>query len=64
MQKKDKGGSGKVARGVGLYTLEKVAGGAMLGALPKEVTLNPKGPRLAQKQERADILPGRSLLLK
>ena len=47
MWKKDEGGSGKVARGVGLYTLEKAAGGAILYALPKEATLNPKGRRLA-----------------
>ena len=62
MWKKDEGGSGKAARGAGLYTLEKAAGGAMLCALPKEATLNPKGPRLAWKQERADISPRRRLL--
>ena len=61
--KKDEGESGKTARGAGLYTLEKAAGGAMLGALPEEATLNPKGPRLAWKQERADISPRRRLLI-
>ena len=35
----------------------------MLGALPKEVTLNLKGPRLAWKQKRADISPRRRLLV-
>ncbi len=64
MWKKDEGGSGKTARGAGVYILEKAAGGAMLGALPEEATLNPKGPCLAWKQERADISPGRRLLKK
>lgn len=49
MWKKDKGGSGKIASGVGLYILKKVAGEAMPGALPEEVTPNPTGPRLAWK---------------
>lgn len=52
MWKKDEGGCGKTARATALYTLEKAAGGAMPGALPEEATLNPKGPRLAWKQER------------
>ena len=63
MWKKDEGGSGKTASGAGLYTLEKAAGRAMLGALPEEATLNPKGPRLAWKQERADISPRRRLFI-
>ena len=63
MWKKDKG-SGKTARGAGLYTLEKAAGGAMPGALPEEATLNPTEPRLAWKQERAGISPRRRLLIK
>ena len=55
--------SGKTARGAGLYTWEKAAGGAMPGALPEEATLNPTGPRLAWKQERAGISPGRRLFI-
>ena len=62
MWKKDEG-SEKTASAIGLYTLEKAAGGAMPGTLPEEATLNPKGPRLAWKQERADISPRRRLLL-
>ena len=49
MWKKDEGGSGKAARGAGLYTLEKAAGGATPGALPEEAALNPNEPRLAWK---------------
>ncbi len=64
MWKKDEGESGKTARGAGLYTLEKAAGRAMPGALPEEATLNPTGPRLAWKQERAGISSGRRLLFK
>ncbi len=64
MWKKDEEGSGKTASGAGLYTLEKAAGGAMPGALPEETTLNPTGPRLAWKQERAGISPRRRLLFK
>ena len=63
MWKKDEGGCGKTARGVGLYTLEKAAGGAMLGGLPEEATPNPKGPRLAWKQERVRISPRRRLFI-
>ena len=62
MWKKDEEKSGKTASGVGLYTLEKAAGGAMPGALPEEAALNPTGPRLAWKQERAGISPRRRLL--
>ncbi len=36
----------------------------MPGALPEEATLNPIGPRLAWKQERAGISPGRRLFNK
>ena len=61
MWKKDEGTSEKTARGAGLYTLEKAAGGAMPGALPEEATPNPTGPRLAWKQERARISPRRRL---
>ena len=61
MWKKDKGESEKTARGAGLYTFEKAAGGAMPGALPKEAALNPIGRRLAWKQERAVISPRRRL---
>ena len=39
MCKKEEGKSGKTARGAGLYTLEKAAGGAMPGALPEEAAL-------------------------
>ena len=49
MWKKDEGGSEKIARGAGLYTFEKAAGGAMSGALLKEAALNPIGRRLAWK---------------
>ena len=63
MWKKDEGRSGKTARGAGLYSLKKAAGGAMPGALPEEATPNPTGPRLAWKQERAGISPGRRLYL-
>ena len=63
MWKKDEGESEKTARGAGLYTFEKAAGGAMPDALPKETAPNPKGPRLAWKQERARISPGRRLFL-
>ncbi len=61
MWKKDEEGGGKTASGAGLYTSEKAAGGAMPGALPEEATLNPTGPRLAWKQERARISPRRRL---
>ncbi len=61
MWKKDERESGKTARGAGLYTFEKAAGGAMPGTLPEEATPNPTGPRLAWKQERASISPGRRL---
>ena len=64
MWKKDEGRSEKTARGAGLYILEKAAGGAMLGTLPEEATPNPTGPRLARKQERAGISPGRRLFIK
>ena len=63
MWKKDEGESEKTARGAGFYTFEKAAGGAMPDALPEEATLNPIGRRLAWKQERAVISPGRSLLI-
>ena len=62
MGKRDERTSGKTARGAGLYSLEKAAG-AMQGALPEEATLNPTGPRIAWKQERAGISPGRRLFL-
>ena len=48
-------GKEKTARGAGLYTFEKAAGGAMPGALPEEAALNPIGRRLAWKQERASL---------
>ena len=64
MWKKDDEGSGKTARGAGLYTFEKAAGGAMPGALPKEAALNPTRSRLAWKQERAVISPRRILFFK
>ncbi len=64
MWKKDEGRSGKTARGAGLYSLKKAAGGAMPGALPEEATPNPTGPRLAWKQARVRISPGRRLLIK
>ncbi len=64
MWKKDEEGGGKTASGAGLYTSEKAAGGAMPGALPEEATLNPTGPRLAWKQERARISPRRRLFFK
>ena len=57
-------GKEKTARGAGLYTFEKAAGGAIPGALPKEAALNPIGRRLAWKQERAVISPRRRLLNK
>ena len=63
MWKKDEGESEKTARGAGLYTFEKAAGGAMPGALPEGDTLNPIGRRLAWKQERANISPRRSLFI-
>ncbi len=62
--KKDEWESGKTARGAGLYTFEKAAGGAIPGALPENATPNPMGPRLAWKQERAGISPRRRLLFK
>ena len=49
MWKKDEGESEKTARGAGLYTLEKAAGGAIPSALPEEAALNPTGRRLAWK---------------
>ncbi len=64
MWKKDERESWKTARGAGLYSLEKAAGGAMPGALPEEATPNPTGPRLAWKQERASISPRRRLFYK
>ena len=60
MWKKDEGKSGKSEGCRSLY-LEKAAGGAMPGALPEEAKLNPIGPRLAWKQERAGISPRRRL---
>ena len=49
MWKKDEEKSRKTASSAGLYTLEKAAGGAMLGALPEEAALYLTGPHLAWK---------------
>ncbi len=56
MWKKDKGKWENSERCRSLY-LEKAAGRAMPGALPKGATPNPTGTRLNWKQERATVLP-------